>query len=428
MINTEKLKPFILHKNRRVRSEVLHYFNKGYIQDEQIVSLSLQAGEKYGFKENLYLLHGNNNQKITRQTCEQLMNICERSDDELVKMHSINLMDKCCDIKYLKELAQEQSNRELPDCFKTAKYRLKYNDIEHDDIWKQLREFAYENSNVEYYSQVETAKSNAMIEMLAKGDWMYDEIIASELERFYYMEIKDPDQFEKYWLWVAFLIQLAGQRKTADAIENINNFMKIDSDVFQSESVEALSRIAAPEVIRLIESDFVNESWDYQLFATDVLGKVKIKQSEEAVLRLLQKKTEYQNDIFGMLCFALCDLFSNQAFKWGKTIIGDIEILEHDDIKERLITLAKIFDYNLPEAKKWKSQCANDRRRLAKARKLAMIAKALDKQEYLGDDYDDYGLEQDFNNKSYFNDTSKTGRNDPCFCGSGKKYKKCCGK
>jgi len=28
---------------------------------------------------------------------------------------------------------------------------------------------------------------------------------------------------------------------------------------------------------------------------------------------------------------------------------------------------------------------------------------------------------------TYRRDTPKLGRNDPCICGSGKKYKKCCG-
>jgi len=31
-----------------------------------------------------------------------------------------------------------------------------------------------------------------------------------------------------------------------------------------------------------------------------------------------------------------------------------------------------------------------------------------------------------FNNESIKRDGDKTGRNDPCPCGSGKKYKKCC--
>ncbi len=35
-----------------------------------------------------------------------------------------------------------------------------------------------------------------------------------------------------------------------------------------------------------------------------------------------------------------------------------------------------------------------------------------------------YTLSKELDEKFY----AKTGRNDPCPCGSGKKYKKCCGK
>ena len=30
--------------------------------------------------------------------------------------------------------------------------------------------------------------------------------------------------------------------------------------------------------------------------------------------------------------------------------------------------------------------------------------------------------------RSFFEGGTKVGRNDPCFCGSGKKFKKCCGR
>jgi len=31
-------------------------------------------------------------------------------------------------------------------------------------------------------------------------------------------------------------------------------------------------------------------------------------------------------------------------------------------------------------------------------------------------------------NNTYTRETPKVGRNDPCICGNGKKYKKCCGR
>ncbi|HCS75709.1 MAG TPA: hypothetical protein DIW17_17780 [Clostridiales bacterium] len=57
-----------------------------------------------------------------------------------------------------------------------------------------------------------------------------------------------------------------------------------------------------------------------------------------------------------------------------------------------------------------------------------------DAEDYLDDDWDDYcddywDDDQDDHPKQmpYVRETPKIGRNDPCPCGSGKKYKKCCG-
>ena len=38
------------------------------------------------------------------------------------------------------------------------------------------------------------------------------------------------------------------------------------------------------------------------------------------------------------------------------------------------------------------------------------------------------GMEEDLPGISFHREAPKVGRNDPCPCGSGKKYKKCCGK
>ena len=51
--------------------------------------------------------------------------------------------------------------------------------------------------------------------------------------------------------------------------------------------------------------------------------------------------------------------------------------------------------------------------------------------DYDDDDEDDEDFEEDYENSSvrkFRYVKSKVGRNDPCPCGSGKKYKNCCGK
>ena len=46
--------------------------------------------------------------------------------------------------------------------------------------------------------------------------------------------------------------------------------------------------------------------------------------------------------------------------------------------------------------------------------------------EARGEDEDEDGLSDDELQSPYVRSTPKIGRNDPCPCGSGKKYKKCC--
>ena len=49
-----------------------------------------------------------------------------------------------------------------------------------------------------------------------------------------------------------------------------------------------------------------------------------------------------------------------------------------------------------------------------------------DNQEYK-DEYEEEAFDYD-SQQSIVREEPKVGRNDPCPCGSGKKYKKCCGK
>jgi len=58
--------------------------------------------------------------------------------------------------------------------------------------------------------------------------------------------------------------------------------------------------------------------------------------------------------------------------------------------------------------------------------KYTGIYKKLNSASKLGLNYDDYDKTEEI--KTVVRETPKVGRNDPCPCGSGKKYKKCCGR
>jgi len=148
------------------------------------------------------------------------------------------------------------------------------------------------------------------------------------------------------------------------------------------------------------------------------------------------------HDIYCNLCFCLCDLFSNKAFHYGKEIIDDIEAIQIDSMRERLITLSWVLGTPFsPETRKqWERKIALEpQRRKEYMRKkhpeLYKISNRLRKLFVENDEFDEISNLDDNIPYDKIGERIvakpaklKIGRNEPCSCGSGKKYKKCCGK
>ena len=84
------------------------------------------------------------------------------------------------------------------------------------------------------------------------------------------------------------------------------------------------------------------------------------------LIELLENnKNDLPHDVYCNLCFSLCDLFSDKAFQYGKEVFGDIEAIEIDSMRERLITLSMVFGTPLsPETRKeWERKIALESQR-----------------------------------------------------------------
>ncbi len=66
----------------------------------------------------------------------------------------------------------------------------------------------------------------------------------------------------------------------------------------------ALAKIGDPEAVRLVQSAFPNDSWEFKLYSSAVLGDIKHQESEDASLALLE--SEPDASIRTWLCVALC--------------------------------------------------------------------------------------------------------------------------
>jgi preprotein translocase subunit SecA len=103
-------------------------------------------------------------------------------------------------------------------------------------------------------------------------------------------------------------------------------------------------------------------------------------------------------------------------------------------LEDDLIRMTDVLEIDFPEREKWKHEYHEKKR---KRPSIIDEMELYDREMSYWDD-DELPISDEFSglrmdatpNPAFVNYPSsmKVGRNDPCPCGSGKKYKKCCGK
>ena len=428
MISTEKLREFILDTDSNVRREAGCYFHEGYIHDPQILSLTLQACQKYGFEECGLLLYYATRQDVDDFTAAKLLKILHETNEINTQMHLTHLLCNAS-ISFLKTNIDEMPSQFSEKRWNLARNRLKFEGLSGKQLWQALEEYskkcAKQNIDASYYGP--------LIGLLAHHDYPDADRIC---------ELMEEDQVQGEWLEL-FLIQLAAARKIEQAIPIINKKMAEDHWYLSDTCTKALAEIGTEAVVNTLKEGCKCGSWGYQISASDILGSIKLPQSELAIIDLLENnKNTLSRDVYSYLCFSLCDLFSDKAFHYGKEIIDDIETIQIDSMRERLITLSLIFGTPLsPEMRKqWEREIAleTDRRREYTRKykpEVYKIGELLRNRFGENGEFDevnrfDENISYDGITESIWDKPSKLkiGRNEPCSCGSGKKYKKCCGK
>ena len=428
MISNEKLREFILDMDDNVRREAGCYFYKGHIQDPQILPLTLQACQQYGFDECSLLLFYAQRQLVDDFTATKLLEIMRETDDGNIQMHLTQLLNNAS-ISFLEKNIDVMPTQISDRQWAIARNRLTFNSFSAQQLWQALNEYSESCIN----QKVDASYYKPLIDLLAHHDYPDADRIC---------ELIEEDKVQGQWIEL-FLIQLAAARKIEQAIPIINKKLAEDDFYLSDTCSKALAEIGTEAVVNTLKEGCKSSSWGYQISASDILGRIKLPQSEMAIIELLENnKNDLPHDIYCNLCFSLCDLFSNKAFQYGKEIFDDIEAIEIDSMRERLITLSIVFGTPLsPETRKeWERKIAleTQRRREHMRKKhpgLHKIGSLLRNH---------FGKNGEFNeansldeNISYDRSIEsigpkpaklKIGRNEPCPCGSSKKYKKCCGK
>jgi SEC-C motif len=262
-----------------------------------------------------------------------------------------------------------------------------------EDVYSEYKKLVNILDRADSFQHDEFVKAKQVAAWMVKKGW----IAENELEEVIQAELKESS-FSFNGILTVYMI---GRLKLEQFIPTLAQLLDRDDDVLLDEVSVALIRFQSDEVVKEVKPYLLRE--ESVIFAASVLENIKSDVAVQALREAYHQVEE--DDSQDLLIEALCHQFSEQAIP---------EIREHMekeyfsglvDIEQAVYSYFAILGLEHPDLVEW--------RKVAMERELEFRS----------------GSEQGpiLQSVTVRNET-KVGRNDPCPCGSGKKYKKCCGK
>ena len=403
-LSEEKIKQGILHPDRDLRDGAAIYFSRSACRDTSILPLAIQAIEKHGWQHafivpsvldglplseetlpwTLKELQQNNFQGDTfwRGTLAWL--ICD-ADPNLLARHNSEFFG-------IKGLSSDDID--------LIEMRVDLLNMKANTCWRELESMCGEAS--ELRSDPDTQYGNALIEAIARyGD-------AERVLSFLAAPI-DLDDYGEAWMEL-FMVRLAGEMRLDAAVPHIiDKLREADehADLLFEEAERALVQIGTDAAVEGAATLFSNGDWIRRMNGCHVLQHVHSDLAVGKALELLPH--EEDATIKACLAQALTSQFAYEGIEpVRQVVLEDNYDKSLTDLRLDLIVATTLMEVELAEKEQWRAEVEKDREKREK--QVRFHAEPPDEEEY----------------EPPPPPKKKVGRNDPCPCGSGKKFKKCC--
>ena len=418
-----KIKEAILHDEKLARQEAVYYFSNCFSRDNDVMPLAIQAIEKYGRRQAFQYVHMLANLAQTEATVEWAIRELHKEEDKFEDHDSyftaLSRMLCNADPQLLVPRAQEivKAPGFLNDLTFEFQERLDLLTWDADRCWKELEDICQEAVKPDM-ADFDFGHAHRVVEALAhQGDNYTDKIL--ELLG---LKVTDFENDPMSWM-ENFLIELAGEMRLEQAIPLLVAKLHEEGDYVLEESVNALGKIGTDCAAEAITEGWLATGWDYRLFATSALEKVHSDTTVRKCLELLPQDKD--SDIRTKLADALLAQFPEEGIEPVREMVArrayDSQGL---DLPARLVAVSTIMDVTFPELSVWKREVEERQARTERRMKeMSGFFQTPAPARPAPEPRDDY-LEP--RPAPILRLEEKVGRNDPCPCGSGKKYKKCC--
>ncbi len=422
MISPETLKPYLLHEDREIRSAVVDYFEDSCSQDPELMPMILEACHRYGPVPCRGLLSHSYRFPVSEPAFDDVLRLLDEVEDSAT-IHHLSRIISYAPLELLRkheDLIRKKGD--VGDDFhRRIEQSLEFGSWSGERLWAELQAFSDRSKDAHHSGEIDHVYADALVEAMARHDVPDAETVHRLLT---------TPEIEGQWLEL-FLIKLAGERRLTETVPALVERFHVDTDYMLELCCDALAKIGDVRAIYLIRDAFPSASWNFKNYTSSLLCRFKHPDAEDAIIALLEGEEDIE--IQTELCYSLCRLFSERGVEVVRRQIhsGYDELMVC--LEETLLPVIDVLGIDLPEAPQWRRERKKRERafvaRQAELERLGNRYAASKKQKVNSWDSFANAEPQDLEKPvPYQRHDAKVGRNDPCPCGSGKKYKRCCGR
>lgn len=395
------IQPYILSENSTIQHFSLTTIHSALLGNDETFELALKANDKNApiLGQNKILPYTNNYQ-IGQKGIQLLVDHIKKNDGNLIWYLSIL---SNCDPELIEDHYEDvkpfvEKNGKSP-----LKNLIKLNHLSTEELLKELSQVLNEMEEQQFYNGSFYTYSKVIMNHLIKKNGIDQE----EVIRTVRQEL-DKDFFSYKGI---LFVYAAGEMKCHTLVKDLSNLLtRVDEEVLLEEIERTLIKVGSEEVIAQVTPYVLNPDNYFSPIA--ILGNIKSDNAIKVLLDLFDQAPDITAKT--LMAEALCKQLSTDAIPKLAALIEEGYDQSMLSLEDDIYANCVINGIDHPKLQSWKNLIDDREARLKKQEEE--INKGL----------------SSYNNRtkkpSVSVESTKVGRNDPCPCGSGKKYKKCCGK
>jgi hypothetical protein len=430
--------PFLQHDDVAVREHAARYLSEAHDPSPATADDFWRSIDRFGAKASLALVADLTKLRSTERSYARLMEALRSGPDEVVEFHLqhvVQTLDLPLVLAHREELLSAEPI--LSHVRDHLRQRIELAGRPLDAVWETLLSHS-ERIDGMCVGEFDRRESERLIEAAARHG---EAAAARALDR-----LRNGPRDD--WMEI-FCVRLLGEVRFEPAAGVLIERLRVDADLLPDDVGRALTRIGTVDVIERLEAFYPGKAWYVQMGAGVPLGRIKRPEADRALLRMLPQQPD--EGLATQLAEGLCDLCTTEGLGVVEGMVAEERYdSQYCELDAMFLTVATMTGYDPrcgPQLRGRVEQRRREREKRMKSGSLEGMLREMRDEFRRGEfapratDEEDadpgYGDEAELSawgDETYppppggtlRREAPKIGRNDPCPCGSGTKYKKCC--